>query len=87
LIKNETGELNLYILSISPYKKSLSMIDASDRNRVKFVKSIDDANFLLTNHYYQRKNPVKYKKYLDNKYKLVKEIKVDNIVINSIYKK
>ena len=87
LIKNETGELNVYILSISPYQKSLSMIDASDRNRVKFVKSIDDANFLLTNHYYQRKNPVKYKKYLDNKYKLVKEIKVDNIVINSIYKK
>ena len=69
-------------------------IVATEKNNVNpmhtskwFIIQNEDANFLLTNHYYQRKNPVKYKKYLDNKYKLVKEIKVDNIVINSIYKK
>ena len=87
LISKEKGQINLFVLSTSPYKHSLSLIHLDDRNRFNFVSSIEDADYLLTNHYYQKKDPIKYKYYLDNKYKLVNEIMVDNIVINSIYKK
>ena len=87
LISKEKGQINLFVLSTSPYEHSLSLIHLDNRNRFNFVSSIEEADYLLTNHYYQKKDPIKYKYYLDNKYKLVNEIMVDNIVINSIYKK
>ena len=41
---------------------------------------------IKTNHYYQKGEPDTIKNNLNNTYKLIKEFKVDNITINSIYK-
>ena len=46
----------------------------------------DAANYLVTNHYYQRGNPLAMKEKLKKEFELFKEFKVDDIPINSIYK-
>jgi hypothetical protein len=86
IAKNDTrNEINLHIFSISPYHWSLLMIDAEDRKRFKFTKNIEEANFIVTNHFYQNKNPIKASQDLKKKYRLYKEFMVDGIPINSIY--
>ena len=86
IAKNDIrNEINLHIFSISPYQWSLLMIDAKDRKRFKFTKNIDEANFIVTNHFYQKNSPSKVRQDLKKKYKLYKEFMVDEIPINSIY--
>ena len=64
---------------------SLLLVDKDDRKRIKFVDDINDADFLLTNHYYQEGNPIVINQNLKKEFKLLKEFKVDEMVINSIY--
>lgn len=86
IAKNDIrNEINLHIFSISPYQWSLLMIEAEDRKRFKFTKNIDEANFIVTNHFYQKNSPSKVRQDLKKKYKLYKEFMVDGIPINSIY--
>ena len=47
----------------------------------------NEADFIVTNHYYQKKNPSKMRLFLKKKYRPVYEIKVNNIIINSLYEK
>jgi hypothetical protein len=47
---------------------------------------VNDADFLVTNHYYQEGNPIKINQNLKKKFKLLKEFKVNEMVINSVYK-
>ena len=90
---DQKEEIKIYIFSDSPYYFSLPIIDKKQRNRIKFVSDINSADYLVSNHYYafgKRKkaidNPILLNNGLKKKFKLVKEIKVDNFPINSIYK-
>ena len=87
LKKDKKNNIKIYILSESPYQFSLSLINKNDRKRIEFVKSKEVADYLVTNHYYQKQDPSKFKDYLDSNYMLEKEFKVDNFAINTIYKK
>ena len=78
--------MNIYVSSESPYHFSLLLMDKDDRKRLDFVDNINKADFLVTNHYYQKGNPIIINQKLKKKFKLFKEFKVDNIIINSIYK-
>ena len=59
----------------------------------KFVQNIKDADFILSNHYYQEKyyfsnkHPEYMELYLNKNFNLVYEIKSNNVRINSIYEK
>ena len=87
LIKNNKKKvLNIYILSASPYHFSLSMIDKNQRDRIKFVNNKNDADFLLTNHYYTKGNPAVINLKLKKEFELLKEFKVDDMPINTIFK-
>ena len=88
IAKNDMrNELRVHILSVSPYEWSLLMLDKNDRKRFKFTKNIDEANYIVTNHFYQKNNPYDLRQNLNLKYKLFKEFKVDKIPINTIYTK
>ena len=63
------------------------MIDKNQRNRLIFTNTIDNAKFIVTNHMYHSKKPHIEDTNLINDFKLVYEINVDNVSINSIYKK
>lgn len=87
-IKNleKNNELKIYVASESPYSFSLSMLKNNEKKRIKFTKNLEEANFLVTNHYYKKGNPISINKRLMKKFNLIKEFKVDNMVINSVYR-
>ena len=43
----------IYVFSVNPYHYSLNMISEKDKNKFKFVQNLQDADFILSNHYYQ----------------------------------
>ena len=53
---------------------SKNLIDKNKREKIIFVKKIEDAEFILTNHYYLDKNPIKKDKYLYDNFKLINQI-------------
>ena len=83
---DKRDKLNIYVSSASPYHFSLLLMDRNNRKRLHFVENINKADFLVTNHYYQRGNPTVINNKLKKKFELFYEFKVDDIIINSIYK-
>ena len=83
---DKRDKLKIYVSSNSPYHISLVLMDKNDRKRLEFVDNKSNANYLVTNHYYQRGNPLAMKEKLKKEFELFKEFKVDDIPINSIYK-
>ena len=87
IVTNDTRDkLNIYVSSESPYHFSLLLMNKDERKRLNFVDNIKKADFLVTNHYYQEGNPIKINQNLKKKFKLLKEFKVNEMVINSVYK-
>ena len=82
-----SNEYKIFIFSSSPYEKSLNMIPKKDHYKYKFVDKIENAEFILTNHFYQNKDPKIMEKFLNSNYDLIYEIRSNNVRINSIYKK
>ena len=80
-------KLFVYVYSNSPYYYSKNLIDKNKREKIIFVKKIEDAEFVLTNHYYLNQNPSKKDKYLYDNFELINQIIVNNNAINSIFKK
>ena len=83
---DDSEKINIYVHSISEYYFSSLMLNEKNEKRLNFVKDISIADYLVTNHYYQKGNPIQINKDLKKKYTLLKEITVDNLVINSVYK-
>jgi len=83
--KNSSKKINVFVLSESPYHWSLLLIDKKDRKRFNFVKNINESNFIVTNHFYQKGNPIKIEQKLNEKFKLFKVFNVNKIPINTIY--
>ena len=83
---DKKNEIKIYVNSVSPYEFSVLLLDEKDRNRIKFTKNLNEANYLITNHYYQKGKPTDINSKLKKDFDLFNEIKVDNMIINSIYK-
>ena len=83
---DKRNDIKVHVYSDSPYYFSLLLADKVDQDRIKFVNGLNEADYLVTNHYYQKNNPIVLNNKLKNEYKLLKEIKVDKMIINSIYK-
>ena len=88
----------IYVFSVNPYYWSINMIPEEDKKKYIFVDNVEDAEFIVTNHYYQdyyfkeknyifNRHPEFVKDYLDKNFNLVYEIKSNNVRINSIYKR
>ena len=84
--RDKRNDIKIYVSSNSPYYFSLLLTDKLDRKRIKFVANLDNADYLVTNHYYQKNNPIVLNNKLKKKYKLLKEFKIDEMIINSVYK-
>lgn len=80
------NEIKIFINSVSPYEFSALLLDTENRDRLKFTNDLDEANYVVTNHYYQKGNPIIINNKLKKDFNLIKEIKVDNVPINSIYR-
>ena len=80
-------ETKIFVRSVSPYEFSLNMLDRDTHNKLIFVNNLESAEFIVTNHYYQKEIPIVLENNLKNDFKLIYEIKSNNVSINSIYKK
>ena len=83
---DKRNDIKVHVYSNSPYYFSLLLVDKEDQHRIKFINDLNEADYLVTNHYYRKNNPIVLNNKLKKKYKLLKEIKVDKMIINSIYK-
>lgn len=86
IVNNTNKKVNVFVLSSSPYEFSLLMLADDKRSKIAFVSNLHEADFLVTNHYYQKGNPIEINRNLVKRFELIKEFKVDDIPINSIYK-
>ena len=77
----------VFVFSVSPYKQSTLLFKDGDKSKFLFTNNENEAEFIVTNHYYEKKNPAEMRLFLKKKYRPVYEIKVNNIIINSLYEK
>ena len=88
LKKYNLNEYKIYSYSISPYQQSTLLLNDIDKKKFKFTNNIKDADFIISNHYYQEEtDPYKMRLFLNKNYRTLHEIKVNNIAINTLYEK
>ena len=46
--------IKIYVFSVNPYYLSKNMMNESDKKRIQFTENIDEADFIVSNHYYQK---------------------------------
>jgi hypothetical protein len=80
------NKIKLYVASSSPYVFSLEMFDKHSKKRIEFVNNLTDADYLVTNHYYQNGHPISLNYDFKKSYDLINEIKIDNMPVNSVFK-
>ena len=62
----------------------LFSLNTKDRSRIVVVENKNDADYWFTNHYLDKQT---YDEDFYKKYKLLNEVIVDDVVINSVFKK
>ena len=81
---NDSHPTKVFTLSFSSLEKNKLMLDKIDKSKIIVVNNLKDADFLITNYRNLTKDNFKVDK---NKYRKYYEILVDNVPINTIYKK
>ena len=85
IINNNTQyPIKIATKSFSLLETSLFMLNDEDKNKISIVHNIPEAEFVITNYRIKHKNNFFIEK---NKYKKYYEITVDNIAINTVYRK
>ena len=62
------NEYKIYSYSVSPYQQSTLLLNDIDKKKFKFTNNIKDADFIISNHYYQEEtDPYKMRLFLNLK--------------------
>ena len=65
----------------------MGQTDKKERNKIKIVSEVEDAKYII-NHFYNWRSKESWQNYNPpSNFKLLKEIKINNVSINSIYKR
>ena len=87
ILKQKDELASIYIVSTSDLSLSKRIIDKKERSRIKIVGKIEDAKYII-NHFYNWRSKESWQNYTPpSNFKLLKEIKINNVSINSIYKR
>jgi hypothetical protein len=63
------------------------MLKKSDQNKLVFVgQEFSQADYIYTNYIYKSDKKYSNKNYIPKKFKKIKDMKVDNVMIYTIYK-
>ena len=87
IAQHENKDISIYNLSTSDLSLSKKMVRKNDRERINISSSIENADYLI-NSYRNWRGDIKPTDFVppDN-FKVFHEIKVNNVPINTIYKK
>tara|TARA_B100001964_G_scaffold163302_1_gene179246 strand:+ start:196 stop:534 length:339 start_codon:yes stop_codon:yes gene_type:complete len=85
IIKNSTNfPVKIATKSFASLEKSSLILNEKDKRKIKIIYDLDNADYIITNYIKRLRNEF----IIDmNKYKKYHEILVDEIPINTIYKK
>jgi len=87
ILENNNNNLSVYSPNTLDLNLSLQLLDKSNRQRISFTQKESEADFII-NNYYDWRGEIKPNEYVFSKdFKLYYEIKIDDLVINSIYKR
>jgi hypothetical protein len=89
LLKKEHNKMiKIWISSDTPLNATINyMIDKKDRIRIQTVKKIEESDYILNNNrYLGGELGIKEFNFNKNQFEVFEEIKVGNIVINTLYK-
>ena len=88
IILSQTDKVaNIYMQSTSDLNLSKRIMEEKDRNKINIVGKIKDADYII-NHFYNWRNKDNWQKNEPPKaFKILEEIKISDISINSIYKR
>ena len=85
LLKNEEKKIfRIFNLSENKIYHHASIIPDIDRKKIRFVDNPLEADYLITNYYYAKKQKYEFPK---NDFIILNDIVVDGVSINRIYKK
>ncbi len=77
----------IFVYSESPYDFSLNLLKKKIADKYMFTKSIAEAEYIVTNHFYQDDMPSVLDQYLNDNFTLLFQIKSDKVTINSVFVK
>ena len=87
ILKNNKNEISIYTPNTIDLSLSFKLLNEPNKNRVSIVNSQSSSDFVI-NNYFSWKGKLKPNEYeIPNGYKLYHEIKIGELVINSIYKR
>ena len=85
--ENEVGKTKIYSLSTTDLNLSKKILKKEIRETIEIVHDINSANYITNNYRDWRGNLDPRKINIPKGFKILYEIKVDDVAINSIYKK
>ena len=85
--ENEVGRTKIYSLSTTDLNLSKKILKKEIRETIEIVHDINSANYVTNNYRDWRGNLDPRKINIPKGFKILYEIKVDDVAINSIYKK
>ena len=87
ILEKENKKIKIYNLNTTDLFLTKKIIKKEMREKVVIVDNSEDADYITNNYIDWRGeiNPTKYK--VPDNFKIFYEIKVDNVAINTIYKK
>jgi hypothetical protein len=87
ILKNNKNKISIYTPNTMDLNLSFKLVDDPNKNRVSIVNSQSSSDFII-NNYFDWKGKFKPNEYeVSNDFKLYHEIKIGELVINSIYKR
>ena len=87
ILDNNQNNLSVFSPNTLDLNLSLQLLEKEKRQRVSIIEDISEADFII-NNYYDWRGKTKPNEYVFSKeFKLYYEIKIDDMVINSIYKR
>lgn len=87
ILENNSKKLSIYTPNTLDLNLSLQLLDKLNRKRISFTQRESEADFIINNYYDWRGKNKPNEYVFSEDFKLYYEIKIDDLVINSIYKR
>ena len=84
IVENNSYPIKVATISFSSLNESILLLNKTSKSKIKLVYDLNEADFIITN--YMRKIGKNFK-VDESKYTKYFEVKVDDVPINTVYKK
>jgi len=87
IAQNDTKNIKIYNLNTADLNLSIKILDKKKRKKLSIVYNIEEADYIINSYRDWRGKNAPSKFIIPKNFNIFYEIKVDNVPINTIYKK